>query len=132
MWFLFREVSSSSGCLGWAALFYCGTPWAFHIIILGSLNWFEPRYEKTGILGFRPGPTQTRLYSHKRWLEACIFVFRKERDCTIYVAKTKALISFAVTAKLICVFVFAYTKSRFSHDAARLTSPSSFYHGSKR
>ena len=26
--------------------------------------------------------------------------------------KTKALISFAVTAKLICVFVFAYAKSR--------------------
>ena len=36
----------------------------------------------------------------------------------MYVAKTKALISFAVTAKLICVFVFAYAKSRFSHDAA--------------
>ena len=35
------------------------------------------------------------------------------------VAKTKALISFAVTAKLICVFVFAYAKIRFSHDAAR-------------
>ena len=35
--------------------------------------------------------------------------------------KTKALISFAVTAsKLICVFVFAYAKSRFSHDAAQL------------
>ena len=42
------------------------------------------------------------------------------RDCTIRVAKTKALISFAVTAKLICVFVFAYAKSRFSHDAAYL------------
>ena len=39
-------------------------------------------------------------------------------DCTICVAKTKTLISFAVTAKLICVFVFAYAKSRFSHDAA--------------
>ena len=34
MWFLFGEISSSSGCLGWATLFYCGTPWAFHIIIL--------------------------------------------------------------------------------------------------
>ena len=34
MWFLFGEVFSSSGCLGWAALFYCGTPCAFHIIIL--------------------------------------------------------------------------------------------------
>ena len=26
MWFLFGEVSSSSGCLEWAMLFYCGTP----------------------------------------------------------------------------------------------------------
>ena len=31
---------------------------------------FEPRCEKTGLRGFRPGPTQTRLYSHRRWLEA--------------------------------------------------------------
>ena len=30
------------------------------------------------------------------------------------------LISFAVTAKLICVFVFAYAKRWFSHDAAHL------------
>ena len=37
-------------------------------------------------------------------------------DCTIYLAKTMALI----TAKLICVFVFAYAKNRFSHDAAQL------------
>ena len=31
----------------------------------------------------------------------------------IRVAKTKALISFAVAAKLICVFVFAYAKAVF-------------------
>ena len=43
------------------------------------------------------------------------------RDCTIYEAKTKALISFAVTAKLICVFVFAYAKSRFSHNEAHMS-----------
>ena len=30
------------------------------------------------------------------------------------------LISFAVTAKLICAFVFAHAESRFSHDAAVL------------
>ena len=45
-----------------------------------------------------------------------------ERDCTIYVAKTKALISFAVTEKLICVFVFAYAKSRFSHDVTQIVA----------
>ena len=70
--------------------------------------------------GFRPGPTQTGLYSHRRQLEAATFRLRKKRNCTICVAKTKALISFAVTAKLICVFVFAYADCWFSHEAARL------------
>ena len=35
------EVSSSSGRLGRATLFYCGTPWAFHIIILVLLSFYE-------------------------------------------------------------------------------------------
>ena len=35
-------------------------------------------------------------------------------------AKTNALISCAVTAQLICAFIFAYGKSRFSHDAAHI------------
>ena len=39
-------------------------------------------------------------------------------DYLQYVAKTKALISFAVTAKLICIFDFPYAKCWFSHDAA--------------
>ena len=34
------------------------------------------------------------------------------------IAKTKALISCAVTAQLICAFVFAQAKIWFSHDAA--------------
>ena len=38
----------------------------------------------------------------------------------MYVAETKALISFGATAKLICVFVFAYAKRWFSHDAAQM------------
>ena len=41
-------------------------------------------------------------------------------NCTILVVKTKALISFAVTAKLICVFVFAYADCWFSHEAAHI------------
>ena len=63
-------------------------------------------------------------------LETCNFGFQKKRNCTIRIAKTKALISFAVTAlaaslhshktsillkiwnglvtaKLTCAFVFA-------------------------
>ena len=46
--------------------------------------------------------------------------FKKKRQCSIHVAKTKALISFAVTAKLICVFVFAYADCWCSHEAAHL------------
>ena len=80
----------------------------------------EPVREKTNNLGFRPGPTQTGLYSHRKWLEAGNFGFRKKRDCTIHVAKTKALISFAVTAKLICGFVFAYANCCFSHAQAQI------------
>ena len=70
--------------------------------------------------GFRPGPTQTGLCSHRRWLEAWNFGFRKKRNCTIHVAKTKALISFVVNAKLICVFVFAHADCWFSHRAAHM------------
>ena len=42
------------------------------------------------------------------------------RNCTIRVAKTKALISFAVTAKLICAFGFAYADCWFSHGVAQI------------
>ena len=35
---------------------------------------------------------------------------KKKRNCTIHLAKTKTLISFAVTAKLICAYVFAKAK----------------------
>ena len=66
-------------------------------------------------IGCTSGPTQTELYSHRRWLEALNFRFRKLRDCTIRAAKTKALIS-------ICVFVFAYAKIRFFHKEAQLRS----------
>ena len=38
---------------------------------------FEPVHEKTNNLGFRPGPTRTGLYSHRRWLDAGNCGFRK-------------------------------------------------------
>ena len=37
----------------------------------------EPRSERTGLRGFRHGPTQTRLCSHRKWLEARNFGLRK-------------------------------------------------------
>ena len=38
--------------------------------LIKDINTYEPRCEKTSLRGFQPGPTQTRLYSHRRWLEA--------------------------------------------------------------
>ena len=35
----------------------------------------------------------------------------------------------SVTAQLICVFVFAYAKSRFSHDEAQIKTLLCFQHG---
>ena len=48
------------------------------------------------------------------------FGFKKTRDGSIYVAKTKALISCADTAQLICDFVFAFAICLFSHAAAQM------------
>ena len=44
----------------------------------------------------------------------------ESRGIELSVAKTKALISFAVSAKLICTFAFAYADCWFSHAAAHL------------
>ena len=63
---------------------------------------------------------KTGLCSCRRWLEACNFGLRTKRNCTICVAKTKALISCAVTAQLICAFVFAWVRIRYSHDATHM------------
>ena len=69
---------------------------------------------------FPNSPTQIRLYSHRSRLETLNFGIKKKRKCTICVAKTKVLISFEVTAKLICVFVFAYADHWFSHEEAQI------------
>ena len=39
-------------------------------LVTDSTYIYEPRGEKTGLRGIRPGPTQTGLYSHRRWLDA--------------------------------------------------------------
>ena len=43
-------------------------------------------------------------------------------NCSIRVGKTNVQISFAVTVRLICAFVFAYADCWFSHEAAQLPS----------
>ena len=76
-----------------------------HFQTLRKMTDVEPQREKTG---------------HRSRLKAWNFGFKKKRNGTILVAKTKALISFAVTAKLICAFLYAKAKIWFSHAAAQL------------
>ena len=83
-------------------------------------NISESSREKFNNLGFRQGRTQTSLYSHRSRLAALEFGFKKKRDCTICVAKTKALISFVITAKLFCACIFPFADCWFSHAAAHL------------
>ena len=58
--------------------------------MLYSLNMLsEPRREKTGLRGFRPGSTQAGLCSHRRLLETLNFGPRKKRNYIVSIAKTK-------------------------------------------
>ena len=73
---------------------------------------------------FSRDAAQIKLYNHRSRLEPLNFGFKKKRKCSIPVAKTKALISFAVTVKLICVFVFAkHVDCWFSQVAAQIIFP---------
>ena len=58
-----------------------------------------------------PNKSGTNLaVKHRRWLQVENFGWKKQWICTIGVVKTKALISFTVTAMLICAFVFLLCK----------------------
>ena len=70
----------------------------------------ESSHETTNSPGFRLGLTLTSLCSQRGRIEVWNVRFRKKRHCItcIYGSKTNALISCAVPAQLIYVFVFAY------------------------
>ena len=72
------------------------------------------------IWGLARSDTNQAVQSKKKVRSLKFWIFKKKRNCTIRVAKTKALIGFAVTAKLICVFVFAYADCWFSCAAAQI------------
>ena len=61
-----------------------------------------------------PVPSQKMARSLKFWS----YVEEEVYYPRFRVAKTKALISFTVTGKLICAFVFAYADCWFSHAVA--------------
>ena len=94
MWYHSESKGLSSGkqlrlfwdliCLSYCLIFHSKNAFneiqsccpARTVLLLSRL--FEPRREKTGLRGFRPGLTQTDLYIHR---------FKKKRNCAIRVAK---------------------------------------------
>ena len=72
------------------------------------------------VMVFPTRSDRNRAVQPQKMARGLKFQIRKKRDCTIHVAKTKALISSVFIAQLICSFVFAYAKSRFSHDSAQI------------
>ena len=65
-----RMQGSISGPLAYKALMLPNKQLHLGLALLLFTGLYEPRCEKTGLRGFRPGPTQTGLYSDRRWLEA--------------------------------------------------------------
>ena len=73
----------------------------------------NPNVLVSDLVRYKPGYTAT--------VDGLKFRIYKVEGLYYRVAKTKTLISFAVTAKLICVFVFAYIQ-KAGFLTARLTS----------
>lgn len=86
-----------------------------------NIHVYEPGQKKTSLQDFRPGRTQTGLYSLRWSPGARNFRFKKWRNWTIYVVKTKGMICCAITAQLISAFVFTYMqKAGFFHAVAHI------------
>ena len=81
---------------------------------------FEPRCEKISLRGFPSRSDTNQAVQLQKMARGLKFRFKKVEGLYYLCKKTKALISFMVTAKLICVFVFAYAKICFFHDPAHL------------
>ena len=82
---------------------------------------FEPRHKKTVI-------KVSDHFRHKRWAahpqkmpRGLKFLFQEVEGLYYPCSENKGADQLPVTAKLICVFVFAYAKTRFSHDVVHFT-----------
>ena len=81
---------------------------------------YDPRCQETGLRSFRPGPTQTGLYSHRRWLEAGFFcIYEVEGLCKLC-SENKGAGPLRGYREADMRLFFAYTKIRFSHDEAHI------------
>ena len=78
---------------------------------------YEPVREKTICVPDR-SDTNWSVQSQKTARSLKVWISKVEELCNIRVVKTKALISYAVTAKLICIFIFACADCWFSDALA--------------
>ena len=63
----YHQISSNTHLISSAAMeYYTCSFYILRTAKIGVRCIFEPRCEKTGLRGFRPGPTQTGLYYHRR------------------------------------------------------------------
>ena len=82
---------------------------------------FESSHEKSKKFGSRPGLNTLPAYTVIKADQKLEIRIEEEKGFAISVSKTKALISFAVTMKVVCAFVFAYLDLWFSGVAAHLS-----------
>ena len=91
---------------------------SFRMILPGHLR--MSRDMRKPVFGVSDQVPHKADYTATETLKALSFGFKKKRNHTIHVAKTKTRISCAVTAQLIYAFGFAYAKIKFSHDKAHI------------
>ena len=93
------------------------------VLVIPRKQWLHPDMTEkllTGTLSLNTNEqTNWPVQPQKMARGLKIYIKKVEGLCYLY-SKNKALISCAVTVQLICGFVFAYAKIRFSHDAAEI------------
>ena len=89
-------------------------------LCLSNSPTYKPEHEKTNFGVPTRYDTNWAVQPQKQARSLKFRILEEERLYTICAAKTKTLISCAVTAQLICVFVFAYADCWFSHAGAHI------------
>ena len=112
MLFLFGGLSSSSWCLKQTVLFYCGTPWTFHIN--------EPRHEKSNFFHMRKQKTQISFAVAAKLISAFVFATYIVQSLFFLNPKFQASSHLLELYSLVCVGPGRKPECWFSHDAAHL------------
>ena len=90
----------------WWPTYYCQGQHCFSSVVFADKKIPLPQICEMSLCVRKPTVWVSDQVWHK---PACVVKENSQKmDCTICVAKTKAQTRFAITAKLVCAFVFAY------------------------